>query len=429
MSTEYNSKLIANLYEEGRTERASEIAYEMREIGDPIFIYPLHSAYKRFKDDFAAYNFITVLTSFKTPDAVEIIKEVVNDPKVEEGILEATMDYFIAIEHFDPKLVEKVNSIVTGRLVSGDVDGLLIGMLNYLLKASALSDLVIFLKMTFEDDEVSNEAREIALRFLLRADTSYIQHYLNHFDEIHGKKGEITLAKELLTWSKGSVPALKEKIRNEGSPRAKEIVQAEIDKNKQKEKVSEQEKQKAVEEKYTNADVISEIAQTRAKINGITMTDSRFNFQLFPSSELIYQQNMAAQSKQALIGYCIELRTFIQQFDSRIANETYTLEEMKTIVPDLEKPEGSINKFHVFLHKLALITTDQTVFGLRNVNKIVSKLAHPDNEDETIKLMREMGLDVLYTSEEWGKLHRRILEKYRDTLSSLQGALLTDRKD
>lgn len=427
MSVEYNSKLIASLYEENSSKKALEILQEMEEIRDPIFIYPIYSAYKKFKISSDGYDFVVALTSFKTSEAAEILKTIAGED-VSDLVLFALVDFFISIEYFDLSFVEKINSIAVKDLMAGDVDTLTSRFLNYLVKAKAISGLTTFLKIAFENESSTNETREISLSFLLRANPKeYFQYYFDNFSDIKGKKTEITFAKEIRTWSKGLIPQLKDKILKEGSPRAKEIIQEEIDKNKKTETVTEEERKRLIESKYTNADIISSIAHTRAKLNSITSTDSRFDFSLFPPSELIYQQNEAAQSKQALVGYCIELRTFIQQFDDRIISQKYSLEEMSAVIPSIEKPEGSINKLHIFLYKIG-IPLDFKLFGLRDINKIISKLAHPEKEDEVINLLKERGLSDLYVEENWPRLHGKILEIYRDVLISMQGALLADRK-
>lgn len=230
---------------------------------------------------------------------------------------------------------------------------------------------------------------------------------------------------EISMWKNGIIPLLHKKILENGSERAKEIL---IEKRKQRE-VREQsnteKEQESIKREYSTADVISGIAALRSKVNKISVADKRFGFAILASSEEIYQQNKPAQSKEAFVGYCMVLRSLIQNFSDEIKERVISEEEMKKLLPRTENPEGSINKFHFLLLEKGLAITD-SIFGLRNINRIVSKLAHPDGglSSELIELLTEEGLLDWYKKDAWSILHREILLKYKNVLEKLISALL-----
>jgi len=417
MSTDYNSKLIASLYEETDEEKATEIADEMTEIGDPIFIQPIFAAYKRFLYTTVSHYFLSNLKKFKTPETTEIFKGIAMSDNTKETNFHYCLDYFNEIEYVEPWLTSKAYSGFLEAISyrNGDVYNLNI-YIKYLSMVKPPIPLKPFLITAFEDESKNSDVRTLVLQYFLRENSKdNLKYYFDNFDKIKGKKSEIIFTKEILGWKDGIIPILKEKILKEGSTYAREIIET---KNK-KEQKNLDEKEKSIEIKYNNAQIITEISKLRSKINIFASGDARFGFSIFPPSELIYQQTEGAEDKQKLVGYCMELRSFLQELDKEnLSKHNFSVEETRELISGMENITGSINLLHLYLLSKK-IETKEDLFGLRKLNQIVAKLAHPDETTELIKLLKENNLFEMYKDGNFQGLHRKLLENYRDFLKLL----------
>lgn len=423
MSAEYNSKLIAKLYAAKDDDTASEISQEMADIKDPIFIQPLYAAYKRFRleESYMAHYFLSNLKTFKTPETTEIFKEIALLDDTEEIDFSYAIEYLEGAEFSEPWLTEKALSFLIDELKSKYSDGYRLGgYLRYLVKAKPPIILTPLLKEAFEDNNRKKEVKEVALQFLLKENAKEnLQYYFDNYEKIKGTSSEIVFAREISRWQNGIVPKLHEKIIKEGSSYAREIIETKIKKSQQELA----EKEKNVEIKYNNAQIITEISQLRSKINTFTNGDSRFGFSIFPQNELIYQQTAGVEDRTKLVDYCMDLRSFIQKLNKEgMANHEYSTEQIKELIPGIENTSGSINLLHLFLLSRK-IEVSEDIFGLRKLNKIVSKLAHPDEAKDLIFLLKENGLFDLYKEENFQALHRKLLEKYKGFLILFQESL------
>jgi hypothetical protein len=428
MSTDYNSRLIADLYAATDSTKATELADEMVSIKDPIFIHPLYAAYRRYpQDEYVSHYFASDLTEFKTPEAAEIIKEIARNP-VRADDLASIINYLIEIEFYEEDIVIIAVHLAKQKLNS-EFYGYELGMyLKYAQKGGKIGLIEDDLLNAVLDDTKRLAVRKTALAYLLRSNSNEWMKFVSENLSIFTGKSEMILATELIGWQGSLVEKIKTRLRESGSTRTKEILQAEADKNTKSVSHKETAQQQEIAKKYSNADLVAEISSLREKINSTASTDSRFASSLFALTEKLPQQNTAAVDKQSLAGYAIELRTIVQAIDKSITSKEFTEEEFKAAIPDIEKLEGSINKLHVFLHK-AGVTVDPDVFGLRVVNKVVSKLAHPEDDAKTLQLLRSFNLATSYEKEEWGKLHRQILEAYRDALAKLLVALTVNKPE
>lgn len=423
MSAEYNSKLIAELYQQDNVESAIVISDEMTVINDPVFIYPTYEMYKKFTETTSAHYFVANLALYKTPEVTDILKEIASG-NASEADLAMMLDHFIKIEYFDHALVNKVKTLVIKKLASGRIDTYDDTFFKYLEKANELSPLVDIMQSFFEDEDFTKEARKVVLPFILRVEPKkYLQYYIDNYRKIKNTKAEVIFAEEIVGWKGPLTQKVKELILKDGTSWPKEIIQAEIDAKKKKDEIAKSETKKSVESTYLNADVITAIADLRTKINTITISDQRFGFAFFPSFEKLYVQSESAQSKQSLVGHSIDLRACLQSFGTEITQIEYSLEDMKKVIPDVEKPEGSINKFHMFLVKKEVVT-DIDIYGLRSLNRLVSKIAHPEDEQEILSELKKEGLETFYKNDDWISLHRKILERYRHYLQKLRQALI-----
>ena len=86
---------------------------------------------------------------------------------------------------------------------------------------------------------------------------------------------------------------------------------------------------------------------------------------------------------------------------------------------------GSINKLHLFLLRKS-VQVDMNIFGLRNLNRMITKFAAHTNEETNPELeavLKELQLFEFYSESQWSKLHRGILLKYKEFLVNLEKAI------
>jgi hypothetical protein len=248
-----------------------------------------------------------------------------------------------------------------------------------------------------------------------------ISEFSNNYSQFGTDKvGEVTFAEELKNWKGTIIDKAYEIILQLGSERAKEIVQKGQSAALKKKEETVNKEQQQIKNEFATSDIVGVIASLRTDINKRSIADGRFGYSILSPNEDIYQQNKPAHDEVSLRGYCLVLRTTIQGFDKNITN--ITLERIQKQLPEINLP-GSINKFHCLLLELG-VDVDYQVCGLRDLNKIVDKLAHPgENEREVHQVLGDAGLKELYVNNEWSKLHREILLRYKQTLESLDKLL------
>ncbi len=428
MATDYNANLIAELYASENVEKAIRVSDEMVAIGNPMFPRQIYEAYKRFHKTFSSssHYFVADLTKFKTNDVAEILKEIAHTTERDADISMMT-DYLAEIEYFDSEIVNKIKKIFEKDIFSGEMEDYeLEQYYTYLEKLGKETEwLEVLLRMCFEDDRQKVDTRKIALKKLLKLKPKeYINSYYENYGSLKGKKAEIILVEEISKWHGGKIPLLHKKILEIGSERARELLKKEQLKKVEEKKINEIKEQKEIKEEYKTADVISEIAELRSNINKISIADERFGFPLFSPSEEIYQQGKPANSKASLVGYCIVLRSLFGGFDNKIMELEISEERTAELMPDIKELTGSINKFHLVLLEKG-INVDNSIFGLRNINIIASKFAHPnkETENELIDILKKESLIDYYKENNWSILHREILLRYRGVLEKLMNAI------
>lgn len=423
MASDYNAKLISDLYSEKNSEKATRISNEMTDIGDAIFPRQIFEAYKRFKSTFVSHYFISDLIRFKTVDATEIIKEIA-DTTDSESDLSIMIGFLSEIGYFEPSVFAKIVKIFRDGIDAGEIYEYHIDdFIEYLLKSGMDRDeLVGLVTKCFEDDRQETRSRKIALKKLLKIDAKgYLNKYYNEYTTIKGKKAEIIFVEEISTWHGGVVPALHEKILRDGSDRAKEILLSKQKKNAAEKIAQEAKEQSDLKTMYETADVIGEIANLRGRINKIFSIDVRFRSPIFSEYEDVYTQNKPAKDKATLVGCCMVIRTLLSAFSDCVTGFNISDERAKELIPGLEDFKGSINKFHLLLLENH-VNVDSGIFGLRTLNRFITKFAAHTGEERSLELVRilqEMGLQEYYENDNWSKLHRTILEKYKEFLEKL----------
>ncbi len=426
MATDYNANLITELYAAENVEGAIRICDEMVTIGDAIFPRQIYEAYKKFQETPSSHYFVSDLTRFKTGDATEILKEIAHTTDRDADI-SLMVGYLTDIEYFDPEIVGKVKNLFERDIASGEIHEYDVEeYFAYLEKSGEeMERLESLLQECFEDDKQFIAARKTALKKLLKLKPKeYISFYYENYDSIKGKRAETVFVEEISTWHGGVVPSLHKKILKVGSERAKEILKKEQSRKIEEKRSKEIKEQKEIKEEYETADVISDIAELRSKINKISIADERFGFSFFSPSEEIYQQGKPAKNKATLVGYCMVLRSLLGGFDNKIKESEISKERAKELLPDIKELTGSINKFHLMLLEKG-IDVDAGIFGLRNISRIVSKLAHPDEEadPELSSILKKEKLFNYYKNDNWSMLHREILLRYKEVLEKLIDAI------
>lgn len=410
MAIEYNSKLIDALYQTADKGKAQRIQEEMSEIGDPIFIYPLYAAYKKFKYASNAHYFISALNGIESREILSVMTEIVFDSEVEPLIYTYTLETFSRYEHFEPSIITKAGLILYQFSVNKRVIINLEALLSYLSKAGAISGSEEELKRIFESDEFDTPDRILSLSYLLNSNPKkWLQFYIDNFDTITNKPAEVLLSKALITRKGPVTEQLKNQIIQRGGVRAKEIME-----NAQKKQIKQKEElEKRETASYPNSKLITGIVELRGKINLLTLTNQNIKFNIFPQRETIYKQLEAATSEAVLRSYCLEFREFIQDVDESINTHGVSFDEALKIIPELQEQDfnKSINKLHLFLYSRKM-SVDENLYGLRVVNRIVNLLAHPNNKESLTTLLRKLDMTEIYNKEDWISIHRKILDLY-----------------
>ncbi|MDD2375827.1 MAG: hypothetical protein PHD23_10800, partial [Eubacteriales bacterium] len=95
MSTSYNSRLIDKLYQENDALKATRIVDEMIEIGEAIFVYPIYSAYKKFKNTSYSHYFISDLTELASKEETKKEAEIIIKELLEEQDIDSAHIYYL----------------------------------------------------------------------------------------------------------------------------------------------------------------------------------------------------------------------------------------------------------------------------------------------------------------------------------------------
>ncbi len=425
MAEDYNADLITQLFLTDDVEKAKEISDEMVGIGNLIFPRIIYEAYKKFKNTSSSHYFISDLAGFRSPEVAEIMKEIAHEA-TKSADFEFTLDYLADIEYFDPTIIEKASTLLKDKLFLKGTDEYDVeACLAYLKKSkNGIKDLEPVLQACFENEGLAYSLRTKVLRDLLVSNKQLINYYYENYDKIKNKKAEIIFAEEISTWQGGIIPELHKKILKNGSRRAQEIIEEAQTKRTKTKDQAEKKEQEKIKGTYETADIVSGIAALRTKVNRISSADKRFGFPFFAQSEEFYEQNKPAQNKASLVGYCMVLREFLQKFDEAIKDSVIPVDKAKQFLPEIQDWGGSINKFHYLLLDKG-VTVDKGIFGLRNINRLVTKLAHPNETlgEEFINLLTEEKLLDMYTKDNWSLLHREILLRYEKVLEKLIAAL------
>jgi len=427
MSEDYNSQLIAKLYTAKDWGEMETILEEMGEIKSAVFVWPIWEIYKKNRIKSFSHYFIVILGEIDSNNSLNFLKTIVFDETEKEnnrvyaiGILGWKKEYYnpeinkIAIRLLRKMFYEEM--VKEEKEPNYDMDTLF----AYLHNANAISECQDLLQKIFRGEEFHIINRKSALSYLIRINSSeYIQSFIKDYENIKGKMSEIILAKEIVKWSGGIADELKNTVINQGSDRAREIIESKMKEDKKKrEKII---KKEAAD--FSNAKLIKEISKIKRKINSIAKENLEIESNLFPDTELLIDQAEVAQNRELLRNACVDLRSCIQNISSPEHNieEEVALKQIPgSSSEDLNK---SINKLFLYL-KSKSVKVYHDLFGLRDLNKIISLFgAHPDREEELKKILGKRGVLELYKNEKWSNIHRNILQLYKKSLEGLLDAI------
>ncbi len=424
MSEAYNSKLISKLYQEDDEEKIIEILEEMDIIGDAYFLRPIYDKYKEKENSSISHYFLGSIAKFKSEEAKDMAQKIALDLQTSKKNFIWCLDYLAEINFFDERITDRAKNILAVFNENGDEYDL-DSILSYLSEAKALLDQAEKIKEIFEGEKFSLKVRKKALYYFLRTSPKEsFQYYFDNYEKIKDDEvAENIFANEIKDWSGRLVTEFKQKIIREGGSRAKEIIGDYINAEKKKELKNEEKIEKEITIKYSNAPLVMEIFQLRENINNKAL--SKWGFKLFPQSEAFYKHIEAPQQKATLIAYSNDLRSLLNVIDSKCSYEN--LVEAQKIIPwlknnaDLKKP---LNQLQLYLQSQGR-STDKDVFGLRNLYKILSLIAHPELDKTFFEELKKIDLIDSWNLEDWNKIYIKFLDIYKTALEKLN-TLLTD---
>lgn len=416
MSEEYNSSLIVKLQNEENQTRIIEVLHEMEEIASPIFIYPVYEKWKKYKDTPISHYFISILTNISSSDVNKIAEEVIsNYPDYRNicWIYPIFSKFKNYNETFITKAISVLSELVTKKNSLNSYE--LVYILNYLFETQQLNKVEELLWIFFLDDTYPLEVNAVALRFLLKEDPSErIKFIIKNFDSISTDRVDTILSKEFIKWKGPQSKILQGLLIAKGKGRSKEIfkknTKLEIEKNK-KESLE-------IEKKYSNTNIVSDIHDLRNDINQLCIAQFSLNFNIFENSENLIKQQQSATTEDSLKVKGSELRTTLEAISKKIGKDEFSIEEKKQIfskkVP-LDSYNKPLNRLYIFL-KSKGISVDESLYGLRDLNRITSLFGHPKQFPDLLMLLKKFSIEKDWKQKDWAAVHSKILSLYKDGL-------------
>jgi hypothetical protein len=421
MSDEYNSKLTVQLNLATEEKKIQEILEEMEDIGSPFFIYPIYEKWKKFnhKFGFISHYFISCLTSITSKDVLDIAKEIMKTSQTIKDILWVypILEKYSCFDEIYVKLAKVFTSTILSPKMKNEISDIDLGfLLSYLSKSGRIKEVEEDLRNIVITEDADKDVRELSLHYLLRINPKIeIRYFIDNLRKLDSSILNNLLAKEILRWRHGEVSKLLDILKDFGG-RPKEIIE---DYEKQK-----QSQEKKIEEdktnKYINLQVVHEIHEIRTKINSLANANENIKSPLFYSGEqLIFQQEVVIDQNQFL-ARCIELRDLFENISEITKKHSLTIDDCKALLPGQQEDHYTkpINRLFLFLYSKS-IKVEIDIFGMRQLNQIVSLIGHPKQQSDLFKVLKQLRLYEIYKSEKWDLLHSEILHRYRNALSEL----------
>ncbi len=428
MASEYNSKLISDLYDSTKSDKAHEVADIMGEIGDPIFLYPLYDAYKRYQKRSISHYFPANICDFAEAEALPLLLKIFRDKDATRSDKLFSLPGIAAHKCFERDIIDEVIKILT-ELSSSEGDDIDFGfIISYLKAANSLKDVDQLLRTCFENPKTNRRGRKIAFEAWLKIDPEKSFDYLlNNYSAIkEDMELEIVITKEISTWTGTKVEAFKALILEKGGSRAKEIIEESEKKKKREAKEKEAEITKTEDEKFKNSKVVYDILEIKDRINILSLAIPEIGIEIFSGDTKLPKQIKSANDEGGFCKSCIDLRVSLASIDEKTGDHGLTEDQIKVVLPNAQEHDRSkpINRLNLFLVSKKIIV-DQDFFGLRDLSRVVSLIAHPDGVKDAIVILKKLKLFELYQAGEWAKLHNALLSLYLDSLVKLETAIKT----
>jgi len=428
MSSEYNSHLISALYTSNTEDEIIETLQEIREIGDAVFLDPVLDVFYKYKDSSIGHYFIYALEKINSKKVGKILEGLLEYNYIFTSILSSLdqISYYPEKANFMAKhYIKNLNDTKFRDENSLDQYDISI-VLEYLKGAKIIEEDEESLRELLFEKNLKKDEKATILSYLLRINPKKEIGYLmeSYENKIKGTVLDIILAKELVHWRHGRIPEFKKLIINNGHERAKEIIEnAQIKDKEIEKKISkkEQEKETIV---YGNVKMIEEINELRKKINNKIDALSDFHFKLFIENNLLIDQQKTVITKSLFIDACVKLRTIIIKINDQIQNHNLEKDVVDNLLIDVKKDDRKkpLNQLYLYL-KSKNINVSQDIFGLRKLNRIVSLVVHPEDEQDLLKELSKSNLLEKYQNEEWSELHKSLLNLYKQFLERLNKEL------
>ena len=422
MANEHNGNLIARLYAATERDSAIRVLEEMDEIKDPSFIAPILVAFERFKDSSISHYFLSSLKKYSSPQVKKLFIKIVTDTTTSNTNFVWALDSLPEIEYEDDTVTQRTESYLHGDDFAPHE---LLAIVEYLKFAKRLEENSDPLLRIIKKESFKKDTRKLAIRILLELNASvYLQHFLDDFNELRDTNSDYILAEVLISWKGSLVTKLEDEILKNGNDRSKEIIN---DKRQKKAAVAKKEEIQKAEStviEYPNSDVIARIFELRSRINILTLSDDDFKSSLFKELTILIKQTRPANSDTELSAFALDLRAFLQSFSKNTKNHGISYEAASKIIPNTSEPDmlSPLNQFHLFMVSKGRSIAGN-LFGLRELNLLTNKIAHPEDQEGLIKALTTNNLLRLYQEENWQALHRSLLESYMDSLISIEKSL------
>lgn len=426
MANIYNSKLIADLLS-SPSKRATDILAEMIEIKDPIFLYPIREGFKKFRDASIAHYFLSALAEFEEKEALDITLELMNDPAFnDERLLDWAIRVPLKHDYNSEDLVDRCCKYLENQLSFVEESYEIDPIVSYLIKTDQIKLVKDYLWKILLDPTRPKRIRTYVLAKWLRISPSeHIQYLIDHFESLKKDANlELYIAKEVSVWKGTKSVRLQDLILSNGSQMAAEII-SKVRKEKESEKAKKhEEKEKKDYEIYANAPLVDAIATLIDNVNILTIGSDEFGFPLIEKGSGILKQLKVVTDQPSFENACNHLRPVIQGFSDKVHNHGIDEAEAKQLLvgADTAGLRKSVNGLFLYLHAKGF-QPSRDLFGLQPLNRIVSLLAHPENQEELIRLLKERECFNIYTAQQWAGLHVHILESYKSFLEQLISAL------
>ncbi|MBP9670597.1 hypothetical protein KBD75_04320 [Candidatus Woesebacteria bacterium] len=433
MASDYNSQLISELYSVSTADftKAEYLLREMESIGDEVFVHPIKDAYLRFKDTAISHYFISSLGNIKSEEVLSVLISLMDVLLIKKSDFTFSLRVFEKFKYVNPKIIEHISLILSEsperKLSSFNFEFIF----SYLRSTNSLSTFDGLLFAISMDASVELDTRSVLLHYYILSHPDESLKCLNSL-AVDGmdKSTQVLIAKESIRWKGAIVDSMHQSILASFTSRAKEIVKEYLTNNATR-KLS---VEPTTDFDSRNAKSITSIYNFRKRINIFTEGDDRFGFPLFEEQESLIEQIIAPTTELDFGGKLILLREQFQMINNKVGDHGMSADDMGKLFSKVspgtnEQDYGKpLNQVYCFL-KVKKISDDYEIYGIRRLNRLCSLLGgHPREKSEILKILKELNLHELYTSQKWQALHSKILELYKDSLANLWKNLSEDAR-